>query len=316
VRGIKVFEDLSNDYGLHLFRSSRFVRYVVRRRFDASAVGSKRLRRAAEARELARHGNRVVVYELQGELTLFSIERVIRELLELPREVKYLIVDFKRVSSADGPALDLWLAFLDGVRERYDDVVLTDFRHDAALAARLAAGGSHRSMEETDAALELCEDRLLGDPAAAAQGPVRLEDFDLCAGLDKTRIETLRQVLELRHYEDGEIIIRKDDPANALFFLMSGEVSVIIDLPTGGTHRLNTCRPGMLFGEMAILERRPRSAAVRADGPVECYAMSRESFERLTATHPDLKVKLLENFAQTLSLRVRKLTDEVRALSD
>ena len=71
----------------------------------------------------------------------------------------------------------------------------------------------------------------------------------------------------------------------------------------------------MLFGEMAILERRPRSAGVHADGPVECYAMSLDSFERLTATHPDLKVKLLENFARRLSLRVRKLTEEVRVLS-
>jgi len=90
-----------------------------------------------------------------------------------------------------------------------------------------------------------------------------------------------------------------------------------VDLPTGGMHRLTTCTPGMLFGELAILERgSPRSADVRADGPVECYAMSVDSFDRLTATNPELKVKLLENFAHKLALRVRKLTDEVRVLSD
>ena len=105
------------------------------------------------------------------------------------------------------------------------------------------------------------------------------------------------------------------EPANALFFLVRGQVSVIAELPTGGTRRLTTCTPGMLFGEMAIVERRPRSAAVRADGPVECYAMSLDVFERLTAAHPDLKVKLLENFTRRLSERVRKLTDEVRILS-
>jgi hypothetical protein len=44
--------------------------------------------------------------------------------------------------------------------------------------------------------------------------------------------------------------------------------------------------------------------------------MSVESFDRLTATNPELKVKLLENFALKLALRVRKLTDEVLALSD
>jgi len=96
---------------------------------------------------------------------------------------------------------------------------------------------------------------------------------------------------------------------------MKGRASVFIDGSNGTTRRLTTCMPGMFFGEMAILERRPRSAGVRADGPVECYAMSVASFERLTATHPDLKVKLLENFARRLSLRVRKLTEEVRVLS-
>jgi hypothetical protein len=42
--------------------------------------------------------------------------------------------------------------------------------------------------------------------------------------------------------------------------------------------------------------------------------MSRERFEQLTASHPDIKVKMLENFARRLSFRVRKLTDEIRVL--
>ena len=323
VRGIRVFNDLSEDFRLHLFRSARMMRYIVRRRYDAATVSSKRLRRGAEARALATDGDRIVVYELQGEITLFSIERVMREILELPARVSHLIVDFKRVFHVDRPALDLWLVFLEGIRERFDEVVLTEVEHDPALKEKLEAHASrertpsYRCMVETDAALELCEDHVLGNIATAAvAGPVSLEDFDICEGLDASRVEVLRSTLEARTYEDGEIIIRRDDPATCLFFLTKGEASVIVDLPGGGTHRLTTCTPGMLFGEMAILERRPRSAAVRADGAVECYAMSIESFERLTATHPDIKVKLLENFAHRLALRVRKLTDEVLALSE
>jgi glutaminase len=324
VRGIRVFNDLSDDFRLHLFRTPRVARYVVRRRYDAAQVGSKRVRSSSEQAALAKRGSAIVVYELQGELTLFSIERVIREILELPPTARYLIVDFKRVFGADRPALDLLLGFLDGMRDRFDEVVLTDLSHEPALEKYLDRGqldpcaASYRCMNETDAALELCEDALLGPSptVATGDGPVALENFEVCEGLDESRIAELQNVLEFRRYEAGDIIIRRDDPANALFFLTRGEVSVIIDLPGGGTHRLTTCTPGMLFGEMAILERRPRSAAVRADGPVECYAMSAESFERLTATHPDLKVKLLENFAHRLALRVRKLTDEILALSD
>ena len=321
VRGIRVFNDLSDDLQLHLFASGRSLHDVVRRRYDAATVSSKRLRRSAEADALAAHGARIAVYELEGELTLFSMERLIREVLELPDDVAYLIVDFKRVLAADDPALDLWLAYLASARDRWDEVVLTELAHDAALDERLrrraAESASYRCIEETDAALEHCEDRLLARlrVTVGADAAARLEDFDVCEGLDASRIAALRAVLELRRYADGAIIIRPGDPADVLFFLMKGRASVFIDRANGTTRRLTTCTPGMLFGEMAILERRPRSAGVHADGPVECYAMPLDSLERLTATHPDLKVKLLENFARRLSLRVRKLTEEVRVLS-
>jgi glutaminase len=321
VRGIRVFNDLSDDLCLHPFGSGRSLRGVVRRRYDAATVSSKRLRPKGETLALTEHADRIVVEELQGELTLFSIEHVIRELPDLPSPIAYVIVDFKRVLSADSPPVDLWLAFLEAVRGRWAELILTEFHHDAALAGRLVADTAipvaYRCIEETDAALEYCEDRLLEElgAKAAPDRPVRLEDFDICEGLDAARLAALRDVLELRRYADGEIIVRQGEPADALFLLVRGQVSVIAELRTGGTRRLTTCTPGMLFGEMAILERRPRSAAVRADGPVECYSMSLDVFEQLTAANPDLKVKLLENFARRLSERVRRLTDEVRALS-
>jgi CRP-like cAMP-binding protein len=71
----------------------------------------------------------------------------------------------------------------------------------------------------------------------------------------------------------------------------------------------------MMFGDMAIVERRPRSATVRADEAVECYSLSLERFDRLGETNPDLKVALLENFARSLSRRVRRLTNEVSTLA-
>jgi glutaminase len=322
VRGIRVFNDLSDDFGLHLLHGAHVANHVVRRTYDASMVSSKRLRHPVEIQALAEHGKSIVVYELQGELTLFSMERVIRELLRQPREVEYVVMDFRRVLHADAPALDMWLTFLAGNRGRYQDVVLTGFAHDAELRARLEpdtrgpVGPPHRCLEDVDVALEHCENLLLDRTGAAAvvDRRYRLEDFDLCAGFDRSQIEVLRRELEPRCYEAGDFIVRRQDAEPSLFLLVNGQASVLVDLPGGGVRRLTTCTPGMFFGEMAILEGRPPSADVRADGTVECYAMSRARFEQLTATHPDIKVKLLENFARRLSLRVRKLTEEVRVL--
>ncbi|HET9064109.1 MAG TPA: cyclic nucleotide-binding domain-containing protein, partial [Candidatus Binatia bacterium] len=323
VRGIRVFEDLSNDFGLHMFQGSRISRYVVRRRYDASVVSSKRLRRLDDMRVLSELGERIVVYELQGDLTIITVERLIRELLELPPEVTYLIVDFKRVASVSEPALRLWRGYLSRLGDRFRDVVLTEAEHDRALVRGLTPTSSastpiaYRLMTETDAALELCEDSLLADVngGSRAENRVPLEAFDVCAGFSAEQVQALCEVVEVRRYAAGDLIIQMGEQPTALYFLAAGRVSVLVELPTGVTHRLTTCVPGMLFGDMAIVERRPRSATIRADEPVECFSLSLESFDRLTGTRPDLKVALLENFARSLSRRVRRLTNEVSALS-
>lgn len=324
VRGVRVFHDLSEDFGLHLFQATRSGKSLVRRHYDASTVSSKRMRRSLESRALTDHGKRIVVFELQGELTLFSIERVIRDILALPATADWLIFDFKRITSADWPALDLWMSFWERTRQRFREVILTGLDADAGLEQYFSAALARKpaalllTMEEADVALELCEDQLLYDIRVSAPGgiPVSLENFDLCEGLDDASIDVLRSVLKTRRFKAGDAIVQMGDPADSLFFLASGQVSVVIALAGGATRRLTTCTPGMLFGEMAILERRPRSAAVIADTPVECWELAIADFEHLTNTHPDLKVKLLENFARSLSLRVRRLTDEVRTLSE
>jgi glutaminase len=323
VRGIRVFEDLSNDFALHMFQSSRSSRDVVRRRYDASVVSSKRLRRLDEMRLLAELGQRIVVYELQGDLTIIAVERLIHELLEVDDGVTYLIVDFKRVASVAPPALRLWRGYLSRLGERFREVVLTEVEHDRVLVRGLTPKSTadtplaYRLLTETDAALELCEDRLLAEVNGEGRGTDRvdLEAFDVCAGLSPEQVRALREVLEVRRYAAGDLIVQMGEQPTALYFLASGRVSVLVELPTGATHRLTTCVPGMLFGDMAIVERRPRSATIRADEPVECYSLSLASFDRLTGTRPDLKVALLENFARSLSRRVRRLTNEVSALS-
>lgn len=324
VRGIRVFNDLSEDFRLHLFHATPAGRSVVRLRYDASSVASKRIRRLAEQRALAEHGKRIAVFELQGELTLFTIERVIRDVLALPEFITHLIVDFRRVFSADAPALGLWTTFLESVRHRYREVILTELASLPGLEAwfdetiTASPSLSLQSLPSTDTGLEVCEDQVLAQwcPDEPGRARVALEDFEICEGLAPARIEVLRDVLKRRRYRAGETILRRGEEATSLFFLTEGEASVLVDLPAGGVRRLTTCTPGMLFGEMAIVERRPRSATVRADSAVECCVLALDDFDRLTATHPDIKVKLLENFARNLSARVRRLTEEVRVLGE
>jgi len=77
----------------------------------------------------------------------------------------------------------------------------------------------------------------------------------------------------------------------------------------GARKRLASFTRGMVFGEMAVMDRAPRSAMIVADSEVVRDVMGLEQFDRLGTTHPGIKIKLLENLCLCRRLRIvnRKL---------
>jgi glutaminase len=97
---------------------------------------------------------------------------------------------------------------------------------------------------------------------------------------------------------------------------MNGQVRVTLDLPNGQVTRLSTRSPGMTFGELAIVDRSSaRTADVRADTAVDCYALTIDAFDGLGKTHPYIKMTLLENLLRNVSQMVARTSQEVATLS-
>jgi glutaminase len=93
-----------------------------------------------------------------------------------------------------------------------------------------------------------------------------------------------------------------------------GEVSVVVALADGGLKRLSTLSPGMGFGESALIAGGVRSADVRADTAVVCYALSTERFAALECDRPTLMIRLLMNLLRSSAEISARLTAEVAAL--
>ena len=62
----------------------------------------------------------------------------------------------------------------------------------------------------------------------------------------------------------------------------------------------------LVFGEVALLDRQPRSATVMADEDVVCYVLSEEAFHGLGREHPAIAITLLTNLERELSRRIRR----------
>jgi CRP-like cAMP-binding protein len=81
-------------------------------------------------------------------------------------------------------------------------------------------------------------------------------------------------------------------------------------------HRLATFAEGVFFGEMSILEDKPRSATVRAETDTRLLFMSKKNFQQLMVSDPSTIAHILQGLSLDLSHRLRMTTSEVRSLEE
>jgi glutaminase len=320
VRGVAVCRDLSREFELHFLRVPRPSRATLRARYDVTTVRSKRQRPPRDEAALAELGARARVYELQGDVAFAAIEAVIRQVLDDARSADVAILDLRRVTRVAPGARALLLGLFESLSDHGKRLVLSNAQGHPGLVRyleeRLGPDEHWRlaSFPDLDAALEWAEARLLAEHATGGAGssePMLLAAHPICRGLSPAQVETFEKLLEPVRFEAGEPIVRKGEPADRLYFLASGEVSVVTELPGGQLKRLSTLSRGMSFGELAVVSRTPRSADVRADEPATGWALLVAAFDRLGESHADVKLVLLENLLANVCQTVARLTHEV-----
>lgn len=89
--------------------------------------------------------------------------------------------------------------------------------------------------------------------------------------------------LRTRYYPARVTVVRRGDAGDSMFFISSGEVEV--RLPTGGSVKLSD---GAFFGEMALLERQPRSASVATTRPTTLLVLYASDFYEIASHIPAL----------------------------
>lgn len=106
-------------------------------------------------------------------------------------------------------------------------------------------------------------------------------------------------------YKDGEIICREGDEGDSMYVLQAGKVEIIKKV-SDGELSMRTLNAGELFGEMALFDRMPRSATVRAVGEARVLSIDKKGFFSRASKDPTLAFNILES----MSKRIRILNDE------
>lgn len=107
----------------------------------------------------------------------------------------------------------------------------------------------------------------------------------LFAGLSEKQRDSIERLFFPVQRSDGDTVIAEGDDSPVNFYVITaGEAVVSVK-----GKAVNRLQPGDYFGEFALTKRRPRSATVTADGPLEMLAISGWNFAQLLAVDAGIR---------------------------
>jgi SulP family sulfate permease len=330
VAGVTIFVSLALAIALGTFVAMvQFIRSnckrPVRQVVYADRRSSRKVRPVEQTELLRQHGRRIAVVELDGALFFGTAEAADEEIEHLARASEFIIIDFERVGEVDASGARVLLHAADSVERAGKLLLLAGLTaHDARTRIILDMDVHGRLDQaqffpDTDRALEFAEDRLLADvaPQRGADSALTLGATLMGRGLSEQEIALLAPLLTERRFARGEAVFRRGEPGDAMYVSLHGQIGIWLPADEGGGgargRRMVTYAPGVVFGEIGLMQNRPRSADAIAEEEAVVLELTRAHYDELGRSHPALLGKLLLNIGLLLASRVRALTDELEA---
>lgn len=126
----------------------------------------------------------------------------------------------------------------------------------------------------------------------------QLATVPLLAGLEDRVRRRLAEIGTRRTYAAEDTIVPEDTSATALYVLLSGNARV-----ERRGERIGELGAGDFFGELALIEKHPRTASVIAEGETECLLLPAWEFTALMDEHPEIAVPMLHALIARLHRR-------------
>jgi CRP/FNR family cyclic AMP-dependent transcriptional regulator len=133
-----------------------------------------------------------------------------------------------------------------------------------------------------------------------------LRSVPLFASLDDAATKQLRNLLSVSDVSNGTPLFRSGDSGDAMYLIESGRVRISVNDADGSLVTLAELAGGDFFGEMALLDGKPRSADATVIEDTRCAVLSRENFLAFVRGNPDVALRMLS----AITHRLRR-TDEL-----
>ncbi len=294
---------------------------LVKFSFTGGEYRSSHERSAEDQALLGRHGGEIRIFVLQGFIFFGMADRLYRSVLELALPdagpaARHVVLDLRLVHGMDASAVASFRKLAYRAEASGTRIVVTGMADD--LLAEWKAGGDADLLaiahfRDLDAGMEDCEDAvILAHRADAPRAGEAMREW-LAAEMGEGAPQLLA-VLARRELGPGETLCGQDEPADAMYFIESGRVSIELRLPDGSHRRLRTMGPKTVLGEMGLYREARRSASVVVQEASVVYVLDAVAMQRLEANAPAAASRFHAMVVRTIADRLQYSNALVTAL--
>ena len=131
------------------------------------------------------------------------------------------------------------------------------------------------------------------------------------SGLSTAELDSIKNFAFEKTAGRGEVLSLEGEPAETLFFVLSGAVKVFKTSAEGKEQILSIVRPGDSFNDVPIFDDEPNPTSAQAMGPVTLYGIRKTDLKVILEEHPHISL----NIIRVLAVHVRQLMSLVEDLS-
>lgn len=141
-------------------------------------------------------------------------------------------------------------------------------------------------------------------------------DFNIENEHDCKIMRQIYEILELKEYKEGDIIIKEGDYGDTFYILYKGSVQILRNTPAGDKIALANLNSeeNFFFGETALISDDPRSATVKASSDCTTITLSSKKFLEVCDKEPLLGYRVILHIARRMSQTIRATNNDKAAL--
>lgn len=275
--------------------------------------------------ELLRHeGKRICVYRLNGYLFFGSVYNLYLNVKGYTHEIRndhagFIIFDFKDVQGMDSSAIHSFLKIRQIIENgQQAKLIYTQLKPELLnqfIKGSVLIGENNTDVyDDLDRGLEWCENQILNENGL---NPDKLDQFNAVLKeifKNENDIHRFKNYLTRKSFKKNNTLMKKGDCSETLYFIESGQFSVIRDDHKESSIRYRKIGSGAIIGEMGFFSKSNRTASVISDHDSHVYELNLINMKKMEEECSAIAFKFQNYVIKLLSMRLGRSTQEINSL--